>query len=263
MKIRFLFLWLALCAAFFLTGCEVLTSAAGPALLERVAIDVSNGSGVSEASATAMVESLLPELVRRRGTVEFYGMSDVEGAVLAGRFVVGTPTRESRSAIAAFERDRLAEGKRTFLLLRSSIMENRPRTSPLALALTVMSMNAPTGAEVRYYLASDAREWSPGVDMECHPPTMQRWAAVLHQQGLLPPDSLRGALVTFVGVRPMMSVPGDRCPASLGLMNQTRSLWQQAITNAGGRVVFARDTDELADATGSSCSTEHPPHRTR
>jgi hypothetical protein len=131
------------------------------------------------------------------------------------------------------------------LLLRDGMFSGHPRTSPLSLALTVMSTNAPKNAEVRYYLASDAREWASGVDMECHPPSLERWTSRLHDTGRLPADSLKGSTVFFVGVRPAMTVPGNRCPANLAMMNQTRALWEAAIGNAGGRVVFAHNQDDL------------------
>jgi hypothetical protein len=233
------------CTAISLAGCGLFPSPPSRPLLDRLTVDTSPGSGVSGAEVTRVVDGLLPVVVRSHGAIEFYRLDDVEGAVFVGRFIAGSPTRESRSVLAAFERDRIAEGKRIFLSLRDQLLAVHPRSSPLALALTVMSMNVPVGVEARFYLVSDAREWSPGVDMECHPPTTDQWSAHLHDAGLLPAGSLHGATVTFVGVRPLMSVPGNRCGASLPVMNQDRALWESAINNAAGRLVIARDSDDV------------------
>lgn len=230
------------------TGCDLFwTPTPAKPLLVRQLVDTSAGSGIWPYGVTSLVDTYLPEVIQRRGSVEYFRLDDTEGAVLVGRFTTGKPSRDSKSGIAAFERDQLLDAKRSFLGLRDNLFGARPKTSPLALALTVMSSNQPKNTEVRYYLSSDAREWSPslGVDMECHPPTPDRWASVLRTNGLLPQGSLNGAQVAFVGVRPMMSVPGDRCTATLPLMNQTRLLWEAAITNAGGKVSFARDKDDL------------------
>jgi hypothetical protein len=232
------------CALVLASACQVTWPPQEKALLVRCVFDPSRDSGVSPMTATNLIDALLPGVIGRRGVLEFYRLDDVEGASLLGRFVTGQPLRESRSAIAAFERDRLAEAKRSFALLRDTIFSSPPRSSPLALSLTVLSMNVPKDTEVRYFLASDAREYSQGVDFECHPPTIDTWSEILQRDGLLPAGSLKGTTTTFVGVRPLMPTPGNRCPASLSLMNQTRSLWVSTITNAGGKVAFSSDSND-------------------
>jgi hypothetical protein len=233
------------CVVVFSSSCQVTWPLKHEkSLLVRMGFDVSRESGVSPMSATSLVDVLLPSVIQRRGVIEFYRLDDVEGAKLIGRFVTGVPVSESRAAIASFERNRLAEGKNSFGLLLESIFSSPPRSSKLALALTVMSVNIPKDTEVRYVLNSDAREYGQGVDFECFPPSIDNWTAILQRDGLLPAGSLKGATVNFVGVRPLMSTPGNRCPATLGMSNQVRSLWENAITNAGGKVTFSSDSSD-------------------
>jgi MFS family permease len=90
---RLLLLAALFCVALFSAGCALVSSASSPPLVMVLCADTSDGSGVSAASMTSLVDSLLPELVGRRGTMVFWALDDVEGAVLVGRFVVGTPLR--------------------------------------------------------------------------------------------------------------------------------------------------------------------------
>ena len=181
MRCSFLSWCVLLSATMVLIGCDVPIAASSPPLLERFLFDVSPSTGApgaTEARAIALVESRLPELVHRGGTAEFYVLDDVQGALLVGRFLVGQPARESRSFLARFEQERLAEGQRSFRLLHEAIFTHPSRTSPLALALSVMSMGDSAGKEVRYYLQTDGVE-SVLADFGFHPPGLPEWQSRL------------------------------------------------------------------------------------
>jgi len=208
-----------------------------------IVCDTSPGAGCTESRVATVTAAVLPSVVRQQGALRWYRLDDVQSVVQVGKYVVGAPVRESRAAIANHEREAIADGQRVWQQVQAGIFAVTPRSSPLAIGLSLVVADAKTTSnDVHVWVLSDGRETGL-ADFECNPPSRESWLAALRQTGALLPGSLDGVTISFLGINPAAPVPGNRCKTTLRRGLLVQELWKAALEQAGARVEFSREDD--------------------
>jgi hypothetical protein len=177
------------------------------------------------------------------------------GATLAGTRELGrvsspdAGTRGERAERAA-QRAWIEKSRASLLRASGAIFVDRPRSSPIAEALSVSAL-ARRGPNPTIVVISDGLQVSAetGTDFECgRLPSPARFVSRLHQLSLLASGSLSGTTVIFANDR-VSAI--DRCPLTMARLQAVRELWSAAVQQAGGRVVFSTDAVTPEDLGGA------------
>jgi hypothetical protein len=163
---------------------------------------------------------------------------DVASTTAVGEQVSPAFLRGSaRSRRAAGER--FIAGATEFFLAAAAHVLEAPgvRRSPLAEALSKISLADAGGLPRRIVAVTDGREVSGLGDLECaRLPAKEAFLAVLRRAHVLGPGLLTGASVEFVFVE-FTPIQGRGCAAGVDRELHVRELWTAALKGAGAREV--------------------------
>jgi len=213
--------------------------------------DPSAGSPCEPAELTANIDVALAVAASRPGSsVAVWVM----GATLAGTRELGRVTSPEASprgdrAWRASQRAWIVTSRTSLLHVSGAIFADRPRSSPIAEAVSVLSF-ARRGPNPTIVLVSDGLQVSAETfDFECRRlPEPARFVSRLRQLSLLVPGSLSGTRVIFANDR-VTAI--DRCPLTMSRLRAVRDLWSAAVQQAGGRVMFSTDAVTTEDLGGA------------
>lgn len=246
-----------------LSGCDSGTSAGAflatlfrdppaPAPITlTILADPSLGSPCGVVELTGNIDAALAAAAPRpRSTVAVWVMgADLVSTRELAR--VSAPEASSRGdrARQAAQRTWIEASRAELLSASRSVFADRPRSSPLAEALTAVAF-ARHGPNPTIALVTDGLQVSAATyDFECSRklPEPAQFVSRLNKLALLTPGSLSGTNVVFANDR-ITSV--DRCALTMSRVATVRNLWSAAIRNAGGTVSFTTDAATTKELGG-------------
>jgi len=223
-----------------------------PPLSIVLACDHSTGSTCGQVELAANIDvTLLGAAGRPHSTIALWVIGGDVGSTreLTHVDVPDESTRGDR-ARAAQQRTWIEASRAELLRASKAIFSVEPtHASPLAAAISAISLSRPGSTIV---LMTDGLESTRETfDFECKKlPDAHKLLARFKTLSLLAPGSLANTHVIFANAR-ITEVGENRCPMSIARIAGVRSLWNAAITNAGGTLTITTDAITTTDLGGA------------
>jgi hypothetical protein len=208
-----------------------------PSTIDLV-IDGLGGSPATPENTDALLADVVGQYVTLPGTtIRCWWLSNNETSPLLGSFVVTASEKPNARAVVYHEKKLRADAKKFFHDLTAPYFASFHRTrSPIIDGLGSISVaGKATGGEHNVLLLTDLLENSRLALLDtCGPPPVGHFAQRVKQ--VLPPGSLQGVTVYAVLSQPSRQ---HRCAVPVERFCIISGLFDQAITNAGGRFVLS------------------------
>lgn len=237
-----------------LEGVGVADAPVGEPLEIHVLCDPSEGSPCGTGTAALTVERVARVAFRHPGTdltVHVQGERPADTRRLATITVPPAVDRGERAAKAAEDRFVASVRAAVCAAVDASLMQRRPRQSPIVEALDEIALSKHATRRVEIVALTDLREVSGLGDFECVRtlPTLDAFRARLHRHGLLQPGSLARVRVHVV-TGDHEAVPRRGCPVSMGRERELQTLWTEVLRGAGAAdVTFQPDVPSVETLT--------------